>query len=166
MGNFSLKIITAWQELFVCLFVWFSKVFLLPGFILDFNSIRFSKYWYLSHEFHITRTSDTPSKITEFFSGMSTPVADRCGPLFFGRFFFFFFFFFACHPGGRSGRRTVPLPSNVNDAKKKKKKCVVGVPPPPPPLSDFFLGLAEFGFPALPFHKSWIRHCTLTRLLS
>ena len=48
-----------------------------------------------------------------------------------------FFFFFACHPGGRSGRRTVPLPNNVNDVKicKKRKKCV-GVPPtphPPPP---------------------------------
>ena len=25
-----------------------------------------------------------------------------------------FFSFFACHPGGRSGRRTVPLPNNVN----------------------------------------------------
>ena len=34
-------------------------------------------------------------------------------------------------------------------------------PPPPPPLSDFFrpgAASAEFGFPALPFHKSWIRH--------
>ena len=43
---------------------------------------------------------------------------------------FFSGLFFACHPGGRSGRRMVPLPNNVNDA--HKKKCV-GVPPPPPP---------------------------------
>ena len=50
------------------------------------------------------------------------------GPPFFGRFFV------ACHPGGRSGRRMVPLPDNVNDGKKnlRKTKCV-GVPPPPPP---------------------------------
>ena len=70
---------------------------------------------------------------------------------------FFFFLSFPFHPGGRSGRRTVPLPHNVDDA----KKCV-RVPPPPPPLSDLFQawrGIAAFGFPSLPFHKSWIRHC-------
>ena len=35
----------------------------------------------------------------------------------------------AFHPGGRSGRRTVPLPHNENDARKKKseKKICVGV---------------------------------------
>ena len=50
-------------------------------------------------------------------------------------------FFFACHPGGRSGRRTIPLPNNVNDAKncQEKKMCrSPPPPPPPPPLSDFF----------------------------
>ena len=41
-------------------------------------------------------------------------------------FFFFFFFFFAFHPGGRSGRQTVPLPHNVNYTPKIQggKKCV------------------------------------------
>ena len=43
-----------------------------------------------------------------------------------------FFFFFAFHPGGRSGRRTVPLPHNVNDVKKKIKEKTVSE------LSDFF----------------------------
>ena len=61
-------------------------------------------------------------------------------------YFFFFLFFFACHPGGRSGRRTVPLPNNVNDVKncKGEKKCVgVPPPPPPPPSSATFSGLAR-----------------------
>ena len=57
-------------------------------------------------------------------------------------------FFFAFHPGGRSGKQTVPLPHNVNHAKKstpkkKKKKsggkkCVGAPPPPPPQLNEFF----------------------------
>ena len=44
----------------------------------------------------------------------------------------------------------------------KKKKCVEF--PPPPPAERLFQGwrgIAAFGFPALPFHKSWIRHCTV-----
>ena len=70
--------------------------------------------------------------------------------------FFFFFFFFACHPGGRSGRRTVPLPNNVNVGPKNSggKMCRS-----PPPHWATFSGLAGFFiFPAPPFHKSWIRH--------
>ena len=39
------------------------------------------------------------------------------------------------HPGGRSGRRTVPLPHNVNDAKR--------VPPPPSPHWTTFSCLAR-----------------------
>ena len=66
-------------------------------------------------------------------------VADP-GPLpFSGRFFFFFFF--ARHPGGRSGRRMVPLYTiMLMTAKKCKGKNVLDSPPPPPPpqLSDFF----------------------------
>ena len=52
----------------------------------------------------------------------------------------FFFFFLLVTPGGRSGRRTVPLPNNVNDVKncKEKKKS-----PPPPPRSATFSGLAR-----------------------
>ena len=75
-------------------------------------------------------------------------------------FFFFFFFFFACHPGGRSGRRTVPLPNNVNVGPKNSGGKMCRSPPPPPPLSDFFRPDGEFRFPAPPFHKSWIRHCS------
>ena len=56
----------------------------------------------------------------------------------------FFFFFFACHPGGRSGRRTVPLPNNVNVGPKNSgekwclrdtqslQKELLSLPPPPP----------------------------------
>ena len=53
---------------------------------------------------------------------------------------FFFFFFFACHPGGRSGRRTVPLPNNVNVGPKNSggKMCRS----PPPPHWATFSGLA------------------------
>ena len=54
------------------------------------------------------------------------------GPPFFGRFFFFrpfSSFFFACHPGGRSGRRTVPLPNNIYDANENQgeKMCRSGL---------------------------------------
>ena len=77
-------------------------------------------------------------------------------PLFSADFFFFFFpsfflssffrgffFFFACHPGGRSGRRMVPLHNNVNDAKKISEKDVSESPPPPPPQWATFSGLAR-----------------------
>ena len=49
-----------------------------------------------------------------------------------------FLFCFAFHPGGRSGRRTVPLlyPINVNDG--KKKMCRSPPPPPPPRWATFF----------------------------
>ena len=47
----------------------------------------------------------------------------------------FFLFFFTCHPGGRSGRRTVPLPNGVARLSTlralRKKKCR-STPPPPP----------------------------------
>ena len=57
------------------------------------------------------------------------PNRPRPPPPLFRSFFYFyffiiiiyFFFVFACHPGGRSGRRTVPLPNNVNDATTKQK---------------------------------------------
>ena len=45
----------------------------------------------------------------------------------------FCFVVVACHPGGRSGRRTVPLPNNVNDVKIVREKNVSESPPPPPP---------------------------------
>ena len=49
-------------------------------------------------------------------------------PPFFGRLLFLsaFFFFFLVNPGGRSGRRMVPLHSNVINGKKisGEKKCV------------------------------------------
>ena len=55
------------------------------------------------------------------------------------------------------------LPHNVNDGKKKKKseKKMCRNPPPPPPHRwvTFFRPVAAF--PALPFHKSWIRHCNI-----
>ena len=47
----------------------------------------------------------------------------------------------------------------MTHTKKIWKKQCVGVPP----LSDFFQAWRDaFGFPAIPFHKSWIRHCTHT----
>ena len=81
----------------------------------------------------------------------------------FGYVNFFFFFFFAYHPGGRSGRRTVPLPNNVNDVKNCKEKKNVSEsppPPPPPPLSDFFRpGAASRNLlsKTTPFKKSCVR---------
>ena len=45
----------------------------------------------------------------------------------------FFFFFFAFHPRGRSGRRTVPPPHNVNVATNKNQGGNVPDSPPPPP---------------------------------
>ena len=43
--------------------------------------------------------------------GPNRPLAPP--PPFWGRFFFFFFYFLPFHPGGWSGRRTVPIPHNV-----------------------------------------------------
>ena len=62
-------------------------------------------------------------------------------PLFFGRFFFFLCVLFTPEVGLVGGR--YPYPHNVRWAT--------------------FSGLARhrgIGFPALPFHKSWIRHCS------
>ena len=75
-------------------------------------------------------------------SGGSNP------PFEIGFFFFFFFFFFACHPGGRSGRRTVPLPNNVNDAKQKN------VSESPPLISFFRPGMVK----TTPLNKSCVRY--------
>ena len=51
--------------------------------------------------------------------------------------FFGLFFFFACHPGGRSGRRTVPLPNNVNVGPKNSGGKMCRSPPPPPHWATF-----------------------------
>ena len=83
---------------------------------------------------------------------LSWPVADPGGggpnrprpPLLSDDFNLFVFFFFACHPGGRCGRRTVPLPNNVNVGPKNSggKMCRSPPPPPPPPHWATFSGLA------------------------
>ena len=79
--------------------------------------------------------------------------------------FFVFFFLLFTPEVGLVNRRY--LPHNVNHAttkkkthtqkKKSEKMCRSPPPPPPPPAERLFQ--AWRGFPALPFHKSWIRHC-------
>ena len=78
--------------------------------------------------------------------------------------FFGLVFFFAFHPGGRFGRRTVPLHQNINDATKKfrRKQNLVEFPP----TAERLLQASAFGFPALPFHKSWIRHWLQATLIT
>ena len=51
---------------------------------------------------------------------------------------------------------------NLRIKKKKSEKKCVGLPPPP--LSEFFR--PGFGFPALPFHKSWIIATALYPLIA
>ena len=67
-------------------------------------------------------------------------------PLFSADCFFFFFFFLLFTPEVGSGRRTVPLPHNVNDEKNTHTTTTTTTtensespPPPPPPLSDFLM---------------------------
>ena len=83
-----------------------------------------------------------------------------CGAPFFGQIFVVVVAF---HPGGRSSRRMLPLPHNVNEGKKMSGgKNVSESPPPVQRLFQAWRSIAAFGLPALPFHKSWIRHCFLT----
>ena len=103
------------------------------------------------------------NRIAGFGWSTTTAVADPFSaspPLFFFFFLLFFFFFFLLFTPevGLVGRSRYPLPHNVNMTQQQK----ISPPPPPPPLAERLFqawrGIAEFGFPALPFHKSWIRH--------
>ena len=101
----------------------------------------------------------TGASLQESVADQGGPNRPRPPPLLSDDFNFFGRFFFFCLPPRRSsGRRTVPLPNNVNVGPKNSGEKYVGVPPP---LSDFFRPGGEFRFPAPPFHKSWIRHWEL-----
>ena len=69
----------------------------------------------------------------------------------FGPMFFFFFTLEDVLAGGR-------YPYPIYTIHERRKRNCVGVPPPPPLLRPF-QAWRGIWFPALPVHKSWIRHC-------